>query len=492
MMEGIAGTYGSPDRRLARRMMERISHRGPDRKDVLEDDGLALAARRPRPSPGDSSRAVVEDDGVAVASDCYLFNSELLKELFLEDSYEDASEADLLIGMYKAIGTKMFGYLDGAFAIAISDSGRLVLARDRYGLKPMYISGGVREGTFSSEIKSQMVAGDEFVPFPPAKVLVAGKGFSPIWPQRLPASKRASGAEKPRKLHGLVVDSVRSCCAEGQGLNVLLSGGIDSSVVAAAASEVADEVHTVCVGTDRSVDLGMARKVAARIGSEHKERVYCTDEMLDLLGDVVYAAESFDFPLVRSCIPNFMATHMFDDRHLVTLCGEGGDEVFAGYDYMRDIRGDEALTRERRKLLRTGWMTGFQRVDRMTASASLDGRMPLMSRGVVDFGLSLGRRELVGPGIEQSKLMLRKAFEGSLPKEVVWRRKQRFSDGAGSIQALVSIADDMVSDAEFEKERKALPRGRIRTKEELLYYRMFIEQFPCKSAVAAVGFTSRP
>jgi len=135
-------------------MVERISHRGPDRKDMIEDDGLAIAARKPRPSPKGAARAIVEGEGVAVASDSYLFNSELLKELFLEDSEEDAGDADLLMNMYNAVGTKMFGYLDGAFAIAISDNGRLVLARDRYGLKPMYISGGVREGTFSSEIKS--------------------------------------------------------------------------------------------------------------------------------------------------------------------------------------------------------------------------------------------------------------------------------------------------------------------------------------------------
>lgn len=491
-MQGIAGTYGSPDRILARRMVERISHRGPDRKDMIEDDGLAIAARKPRPSPKGTARAIVEGEGIAVAADSYLFNSELLKELFLEDSDEDAGDADLLIDMYTAIGTKMFGYLDGAFAIAISDNGRLVLARDRYGLKPMYISGGVREGTFSSEIKSQLVAGDEFVPFPPGKVLVAGKGFSPMWPRKPPVSRSRPSGDKPNKLRQLVIDGVRSCCREGQGLNVLLSGGIDSSVVAAAASEVTDGLSTVCVGTEQSSDLRMARKVAERIGSDHREKVYCTEEMLDVLEEVVCAAESFDFPLIRSCIPNYMATHLFDDRHLVTLCGEGGDEIFAGYDYMRAISGDEALRRERRKLLRTGWMTGFQRVDRMTASASLDGRMPLMGRDMVDFGMSLDRRDLIGSGAEQSKLILRKAFQKSLPKEVAWRRKQRFSDGAGSIQALVSIAEDMISDAEFEKERRALPRGRIRTKEELLYYRYFAEKYPSKSAAAAVGFTPRP
>jgi len=214
-MQGIAGSYGTPDRILARRMVDRIPHRGPGRKDLLEDDRLTLAARRPRPTAKGPARAIVEDDSLAVASDSYIFNSELLKEFFLEDSNEDASEADLLLAMYRAVGTRMFGYLDGAFAIAISDRGRLVLARDRYGLKPMYISGGVREGSFSSEIKSQLVAGDDFVPFPPGKVLVSGKGFSPIWPQGVPTRKKPSAAQRPAKLHELGRARGSTCCSAG-------------------------------------------------------------------------------------------------------------------------------------------------------------------------------------------------------------------------------------------------------------------------------------
>jgi asparagine synthase (glutamine-hydrolysing) len=275
-------------------------------------------------------------------------------------------------------------------------------------------------------------------------------------------------------------------------MNVLLSGGIDSSVVAAAASQVARTLTTVCVGTEDSTDLKMARKVARRLGTDHLEGTYGVEDMMDSLHEVVHAAESFDFPLIRSCIPNLMATHVFPNRRNVTLCGEGGDEVFAGYDYMRDIRADDRLRNERRRLLANGWMTGFQRVDRMMASASLDGRMPLMSGAVIGFGLSLHRQELIGPRPQDCKLILRKAFEHDLPKDIVWRRKQRFSDGAGSITNLVAISEKMITDREFEKERRALPRGRIRTKEELLYYRHFVECFPSASAVRAVGFTPRP
>ncbi len=471
-------------------MLDKLVHRGPDAKGIYSDDALVLGARAPKVNSRSSRRAVVEDDSLAVAADCYLFNADLLKESFLEDSDEDATDADLLLSMYRAVGTSMFSYLDGAFVIAISDRGSLVLARDSYGLKPLYLSGDQTAGSFSSEIKAQLVSGEEFIPFPPGKAMVGGSGMRPIRRLR-PSHATTKDRPKPKVLHDLILDSVRASNTS-EDLNVLLSGGIDSSVVAAAASEVARNLTTVCVGTEDSVDLEMARAVARRLGTEHLEKTYDIDDMMDSLHEVVYAAESFDFPLIRSCIPNFMATHVFPDRHNVTLCGEGGDEVFAGYDYMRGIRTDDRLRKERRSLLAGGWMTGFQRVDRMTASASPDGRMPLMSRAVVSFGLALQRRELIGPRPEGCKLMLRKAFEHDLPKEVVWRRKQRFSDGAGSITSLVEVSDKMISEKEFEKERRALPRGRIRTKEDRLCYRHFVECFPSASAAKAVGFTPRP
>jgi asparagine synthase (glutamine-hydrolysing) len=236
----------------------------------------------------------------------------------------------------------------------------------------------------------------------------------------------------------------------------------------------------------------MARLVADYLGTRHKERVYDVEDMLKVLGDAIYYGETFDYPLVRSCIPNYMATHVFSDRNRITLCGEGGDEVFAGYDFFLGIKKDEALRSERAALLRDGHMTGFQRVDRMTASASLDGRMPMMSNQVVDYGLQLDRKALLGSKVEKSKLVLRKAFADLLPRQVTWRRKRRFGEGAGSINSLVGYSEKLISDKEFERERKLLPRNRIRTKEELLYHRIFQRHFPSESALAAVGFTPCP
>jgi len=491
-MQGIAGTFGMRDKPLVRRMLARLKHRGPDVQEILSVGSATLGAGRPERRLSERVFAIADDDSIAVASDSYMFNREFLRRTIVPSMDEGVSESQLMLGMYKAIGSRMFRYIDGAYVVAIVEGGRTVLARDPYGLKPLYISGDANSGIYSSEMKSQILASDKFVPFPPGNTFVSGQGFTKFQRKAIPWAEDRQPGNKVDHLRDLVLGSTLACVADSNTLNVLLSGGIDSSVVAAAAAETVPEIHTVCVGTEESEDLKMARIVAEHLGADHREKTFDTEDMVDVLERVVYFAESFDFPLIRSCIPNFLAASMFLNKHIPTLCGEGGDEIFAGYDHLTKIRSGPRLHEERRNLLRTGHKTGFQRVDRMTSSASLDGRMPLMSHSIVDFGLGLGRRELIGKTPERSKLILRSAFRDILPESIVWRRKRKFSDGAGSIRSLVLVAEQTITDREFEKETRDLPKGRVRTKEELLYFRIFKGHYGSASAIAAVGSTANP
>lgn len=491
-MQGIAGTFGAEDKPLIRRMLAKLQHRGPDLQDVFSSDSCTLGARRPVRRQTELASAIAEEDSIAVASDSYIFNKEFLRNTIVPSIDRRVSDAQLVLEMYKSIGTSFFRYVDGAFAIVIVDNGKTIIARDCYGLKPLYLSGDFNQGAYSSEIKSQQVTGMEFAPFPPGRMMASGEGFRRITPVDLPWASGPSLKNPSDQVRKLLTASVMSCSDDSGDLNVLLSGGIDSSVVAAAASEVSSSVQSVCVGTEDSEDIRMARLVADQLGTSHKERIYGLEDMIEILDEVIFYSETFDYPLVRSCIPNYMATHMFSNRNRVTLCGEGGDEVFAGYDFLLDLKKDKQLREERIALLKDGHTTGFQRVDRMMSSASLDGRMPIMSKPIVDYGLQLDRKSLVGSKVEKSKLVLRKAFADSLPRAVVWRRKRRFSDGAGSINMLVEHAERSISTKEFRAERESLPAGRIRTKEELMYYRIFRRHFNSKSALAAVGFTPRP
>ena len=484
----MAGCYGECDKHLVQKMLERIRHRGPDASRIVQGDGFVIGSRALARRLGGEASCVAEENGVVVTADSYILNKrELVNEYLGSGAKPDIADVLLLVEMYRSAGLSMFEMIDGAYAVAIVDGAKLILARDRFGIKPLYHSGTSRNGTYSSEMKSQLVVGPDFEPFPPGKVFSQDQGWRSIGASPV---KQASDKEKPEEtLRRLLLHSTDQCIENSESVNILLSGGIDSSVVAATASLTSVDINSVCVGTTDSEDIEMARRVAAHLGTNHMERVYELDDLLQAMDEAIYAVESFDYPLVRSSVPNYIATHLFLNRNRVTLVGEGGDEIFAGYSHLQGVKSDSKLRTERMRLLASGHSTGFQRVDRMNASACLDGRMPFMHAGIVDLGLRLGRKDLIGTGPNQHKLVLRKAFEKLLPKEVVWRPKQKFSEGAGSMNMLQKYAEETISDKEFEKERKTLPKGRIRTKEELMYFRRFQKFFHSKSCYDAVGLT---
>ena len=172
-MEGIAGTYGHSDRALARKMLDVIWHRGPDTFRIAADDRAVLGARELATTEGSRPVGVYEDRGLAVASDSCIFNKAVLLSEYIGDSGQvDVPDALLVMEMYRREGRNAFARIDGGFAIAVIDDGELVLARDKYGLKPLYISRNIRKGCFSSEMKSQVLAGEPFVQFPPGKSFV--------------------------------------------------------------------------------------------------------------------------------------------------------------------------------------------------------------------------------------------------------------------------------------------------------------------------------
>ncbi len=485
-MEGIAGMIGGLDRGLVEKMLRRIHHRGPGSSAFYSDDKVVLGARCPGNHRGP---ALAVADGVAAASDSYLFNKEFLRSTIVPGAESDISDAGLFLGMYRAIGTRMFDYIDGAYAAVIIDHGKTILARDPYGLKPLYISTGSGPVVYSSEMKSQMLTGGKFVPFPPEAYLVSGERPRRIVLREIPWANGHVPKVPEERLRTYLTTSVDNCLSGASEANILLSGGIDSSVIAAVAAENAKSISTACVGTSESEDLRMARKVAEYLGTNHRERVFGKEEMLRILDDVIYAVESFDYPLIRSCIPNMMAVGLFKDKRSFTLCGEGGDELFAGYEFLRTMKSEAALRKARVNLLYNSHRTGFQRVDRITSSASLDCRMPMMSGEMVSFGLGLGLKELFGPKRAHAKYVLRKAFEKALPTDVIWRRKQKFSEGAGSAHIMAAEAQRIVSDHRFEARAKLLGGKDVRTKEEMWYYQIFREKFPNASALSSVGFT---
>ena len=271
-------------------------------------------------------------------------------------------------------------------------------------------------------------------------------------------------------------------------------GGLDSSLVAAIAARYlarrGQKLQTFAVGTPQSPDLAAARTVAAHIGSDHHEHVYTEEEALEALPTAVCSIESFDPGLVRSAVPNFMLARFTAEHVKVVLTGEGADELFAGYDYYRDFSDPEALHEELVRTVNALHNLNLQRCDRVTMAHSLEARVPFLDQKVIEWGLSLPpAAKVAGPGQPEKKL-LREAFDGWLPDELLWRDKAEFGDGSGARDVLSDAVAAGITNEEFEAERCAVDPP-LRTKEELAYYRIFSAHLPGVRAEVAISRFAR-
>jgi asparagine synthase (glutamine-hydrolysing) len=277
-------------------------------------------------------------------------------------------------------------------------------------------------------------------------------------------------------------------------VGVFLSGGLDSSLVAAIAArylaERGQRLMTFAVGTPSSPDLAAARQVAEHIGSDHHEHVYTEAEAIDAVPTVVRSIESFDPGLVRSAVPNFMLARFTAQHVKVVLTGEGADELFAGYDYYRDFSDPDALHDELVRTVNALHNLNLQRCDRVTMAHGLEARVPFLDREAIEWGLSLPPDVKVAPPGEPEKKLLREAFAGWLPDELLWRDKAEFGDGSGARDVLSDAMSAGITNEEFEAERFAVDPP-LRTKEELAYYRIFREHLEGVRAEVAISRFAR-
>ncbi len=268
-------------------------------------------------------------------------------------------------------------------------------------------------------------------------------------------------------------------------VGVFLSGGLDSSLVAAIAARWAERegtiLHTFAVGTEDSPDLAAARQVADFLGTEHHEIDYTAAEALESLPGVVRSIESFDPGLVRSAVPNYMLARMTRQHVRVVLTGEGADELFAGYAYLREYTDPDLLRDELERTVRSLHNLNLQRCDRVTMAHAVEARVPFLDREVIEWALRVpASAKLSGPD-EPEKKLLRESFDGWLPHDLLWRVKAEFGDGSGARDVLSLETEATVSDEEFEAERGAVEPA-LRTKEEVAYYRVWREHLPDISA----------
>lgn len=426
-MSGIAGIAGKGKRVDVERMLHAIEHRGGLGHRVIEAEGASLGAVWPEPQP-DSLRmeqAAVQDRAG---------NGSRLAQARLED-------------------------------------GTLILLRDRLGVAPLYY-GRTETGDlgFASEVKALLAITRDVKELPPG-CRYDGSTLEP-W-AALPSLNVLDGPPESmaQELRRTLEAAVRRCLRT-ERVGAWLSGGLDSSAITALVRPLVRSLHTFASGLPGAPDLGYARQVADFIGAEHHEIVVGLDDLLKVLPKVIYHLESFDALLVRSSLMNFLTGRAASDHVAEVFSGEGGDELFAGYEYLKSLP-TEGLTDELVDITGRLHNTALQRVDRCASAHGLLAHVCFLDSQVVDCAFRIPVEYKLRSGVE--KWILRQAMADKLPQAILERPKAKFWEGAGVGDLLADRAEKTVTDEDFRQERKLPDGSLVRTKEELMYYRIFRE-----------------
>ncbi len=484
-MCGIAGVWGTSDQALVERVMDGLVHRGPDGSGMHVQPGGVLGHRRLAimDPHGGAQPLYNETRTASIVANGEIYDFPALRaELAERHTFATMSDTEAILHLFEERGVDTPAALGGMFAFAIADQDHLFLARDPIGIKPLYYGPGRdRHGTpvtgFASEIRALAGWVDELHEFPPGTYYDSRIGFVPYY--QVPTSPPV---ERPVEEHVRLVRqgleaAVESHLMSDVPVGAFLSGGLDSSVLAAIARQHVSELHTFSVGLAGSNDIEAARRVARHIGSIHHEYLMTPDEVTEKLPEIVRALESFDQDLVRSAIPTYFCSRLAAGHVKVILTGEGADELFAGYDYHRTLASPASLHRELSRSVAALHNINLQRVDRLTMAHSLEGRVPFLDTAFIELALSIPpelKMVSMPDGRLVEKWVLRRACEDLLPADIVWRTKEQFDEGSGTIDLLGEALAPLLDGIDVSAYRAATAEP-IRSAEEALYHRLLSE-----------------
>lgn len=493
-MCGFAVVYGAQDDALLQGMLSRIKHRGPDGQGEMRLGEAALGHVRLAIVDVASGAQPMTNErrDLAITFNGEIYNHlELRRPLEGRHQFRTRSDTEVLLHLYEEQAEDMLSELDGMFALALAGPQGLMLARDRMGIKPLYY--GVKGSLLlaASEIKA-FPPMDELHALPPGHFLYAGGAPAPFartCPATLPVTALPVEETLP-ELRRRLQRAVEKRLMGDVPVGVYLSGGLDSSLVAAMMRPHCVRLHSFTAGMEGAPDLAAARAVAEYLDLEHHELLYTEQDVRVALPEVIRYLESFDAPLVRSAIPMYFVSRLASKYVKVVLTGEGADELFAGYAYLAGLGGGESLRNELINIIMRLENTNLQRADRMTMVHGIEGRVPFLDRDLVSFVMRLPT-DLIEPRPERpAKWLLREACKGVLPAPILSREKLKFSEGAGSSDVIAKWLRNEMGPAEFNQAREQAAQQGFRSPEELYYYGIWRKQMGVDVPPDLVGRTS--
>lgn len=478
-MCGIAGVFHKQGTNEVEQMLQKIHHRGPDGQGIkdLPNSTLGHARLAIIDVSGGNQPMGFDDTWIVFNGEIYNFQ-ELAQQHLADVNLKTKSDTEVLVQLYRKFGPSCVELLRGMFAFAIVKDNELFLARDPLGIKPLYCGNQNGGFYFASEIKALALVSEEIREFPAGHWYHSKQGWHAFYEVNPPLLEIKDEQQAMEAIHNTVADAVRLRMIADVPVGISLSGGLDSSIIAMLANQGTQHLHSFAVGMEGSEDLKAARYMANILGTRHHERVYTEEEMNDALPKVIYHLESFDPALVRSAIPNYFLAEMASKFVKVILTGEGADEIFAGYDYLRHYENAIELQKEMVNITSSLHNTNLQRADRVAMAFGLEARVPFLDVKSVALGLGIPAEWKVHKD-RPAKFLLRQAFSADLPEEIVNRPKQKFSKGAGSSDVFERQIEQLIPKSELDSERARLMyewNYRLPNKEALFYYRI-LRQF---------------
>ena len=502
-MSGLVVGYGSPDHVKIEKMFKKINYRGPYVSGISTNKQVMMAqnylkADCPMANP-DRNKVPITSSGNGVWQICYDGQMGNHKELAKAHGLSNGpfQEERLLLHLHQKHGSDMCEYLDDAiFAFVISNGDEIFAARDLLGIKTLFY--GRRDNTLylATELKSLATVTDDIHEFPPGHYMDSGGSLSRFaeLPKTPPEHLHSDLNQMVEDIRDIIQRSLQSRVDFTVETGGLLSGGMDSSVINYLASQLYKEkfgndarLKTFAVGVGESEDIETARTMAKQIDSDHHELIVDLDQILTVLPEVIYFLESFDPSLVRGSVSNYLISKYAREQGIdLLLSGEGGDEIFCGYIYLKDFPAEELFARQMECV---GFLhnNASLRLDRMNHCNSVRVVAPLISGELFRYTLAIPaeyKQKPVGND-KVEKWIFRKAFEPFLPAAITQRVKQEFSQGSGSAAVLPSYFENLIGDDELSKAQSKY--SIIRSKEELYYFQLFTDNFGDGLAVETVG-----
>ena len=492
-------------------MSKKVRHRGPDWSGIYSNDKAVLAHERLSIVDPVSGKQPLfsEDKKLVLSANGEIYNHKTLRKQFEgKYNFQTKSDCEVILALYKEKGTSFLDEMNGIFAFALYDADKdeYFIARDHMGIIPLYM-GWDANGTFyvASELKALEGVCTKIELFPPGHFLSSKDGVLTKWYSRdwMDYEAVKDNQTSIDEIHDALEAAVHRQLMSDVPYGVLLSGGLDSSVISAIAKKYADkriesddtqaawwpQLHSFSVGLEGSPDLAAAQVVADHIGTVHHEIKFTIQEGLDAIRDVIYNLETYDITTIRASTPMYLMARVIKSMGVkMVLSGEGADELFGGYLYFHKAPNKEEFHEETVRKLSKLHIYDCLRANKSLAAWGIEGRVPFLDKEFMDVAMRINPQDKMINGERMEKWVVRKAFEKYLPASVAWRQKEQFSDGVGYswIDTLKEVVAGEVTDEHLANAKYKFPLQTPTNKEEFYYRSIFQEHFPSDAAALCV------